>query len=253
VPEDVRLTTRFNDDEFVQSLMGTIHETGHGRYEQNLPRALLGQPVAEARSMGLHESQSLAFEMQLGCHPGFVGRLAPQKGQREFLLAFGTAFADDPSVRARVIGAALFGEEDYAASLRTLAAELGLAHRVDFVGFVADVNAEFARLDVLVVPSLVPEGFGLTVVEGMAAGVPVIAPDAGGPAEVITDGVDGVLVPAGDTAALATALARLGGDPATRRRLGDAARARAADFTPEHSAVRLRDALRAAAGARVAS
>jgi len=184
---------------------------------------------------------------------GVVGRLAPQKGQREFLLAFGTAFADDLSVRARVIGAALFGEEDYAASLRTLAAELGLAHRVDFVGFVADVNAEFARLDVLVVPSLVPEGFGLTVVEGMAAGVPVIAPDAGGPAEVITDGVDGVLVPAGDTAALATALARLGGDPATRRRLGDAARARAADFTPEHSAVRLRDALRAAAGARVAS
>ena len=51
VPEDVRLTTRFRDDEFVQSLMGTVHETGHGRYEQNLPRELLGQPVAEARSM----------------------------------------------------------------------------------------------------------------------------------------------------------------------------------------------------------
>lgn len=77
VPEDVRLTTRFRDDEFIQSLMGTIHETGHGRYEQNLPRALLGQPVAEARSMGLHESQSLSFEMQIGCHPGFVARLAP--------------------------------------------------------------------------------------------------------------------------------------------------------------------------------
>jgi carboxypeptidase Taq len=77
VPEDVRLTTRFRDDEFVQSLMGTIHETGHGRYEQNLPREWLGQPVAEARSMGIHESQSLAFEMQVGCHPGFVGRIAP--------------------------------------------------------------------------------------------------------------------------------------------------------------------------------
>ena len=73
VPEDVRLTTRFRDDEFVQSLMGTIHETGHGRYEQNLPRELLGQPVAEARSMAIHESQSLSFEMQVGCHPGFVG------------------------------------------------------------------------------------------------------------------------------------------------------------------------------------
>ncbi|HEY9028470.1 MAG TPA: carboxypeptidase M32 [Burkholderiaceae bacterium] len=77
VPEDVRLTTRFRDDEFVQSLMGTIHETGHGRYEQNLPRELLGQPVAEARSMGIHESQSLSFEMQIGCHPGFVAHIAP--------------------------------------------------------------------------------------------------------------------------------------------------------------------------------
>ena len=46
VPEDVRLTTRYREDDFVQSLMGTIHETGHGRYEQNLPRAWLGQPVA---------------------------------------------------------------------------------------------------------------------------------------------------------------------------------------------------------------
>jgi carboxypeptidase Taq len=77
VPEDVRLTTRFRGDEFLQSLKGTIHETGHGRYEQNLPRELLGQPVAEARSMGLHESQSLSFEMQLGCHPGFVACIAP--------------------------------------------------------------------------------------------------------------------------------------------------------------------------------
>jgi carboxypeptidase Taq len=61
----------------VTSLMGTIHETGHGRYEQNRPRDWLGQPVSEARSMAIHESQSLSFEMQLGCHPGFVGLLAP--------------------------------------------------------------------------------------------------------------------------------------------------------------------------------
>ncbi len=77
VPEDVRMTTRFRDEEFLGSLMGTVHETGHGRYEQNLPRELLGQPVAEARSMALHESQSLSFEMQLGSHPGFVKQLAP--------------------------------------------------------------------------------------------------------------------------------------------------------------------------------
>jgi carboxypeptidase Taq len=92
VPEDVRMTTRFREDEFLSSLMGTVHETGHGRYEQNLPRDLLGQPVAEARSMALHESQSLSFEMQLGSHPGFVARLAPLITQ-----AFGAQPAFEPS------------------------------------------------------------------------------------------------------------------------------------------------------------
>ncbi|MDH0863216.1 carboxypeptidase M32 [Mitsuaria sp. GD03876] len=77
VPEDVRMTTRYRDDGFLQSLTGTIHETGHGRYEQNLPREWLGLPVARARSMGLHESQSLSFEMQLASHPGFAGLLQP--------------------------------------------------------------------------------------------------------------------------------------------------------------------------------
>ena len=88
VPEDVRLTTRFSEDDFLQSLLGTVHETGHGRYEQNLPRTLLGQPVALARSMAIHESQSLAFEMQLAAHPGFASLLAPLLVQ---------AFGDQPA------------------------------------------------------------------------------------------------------------------------------------------------------------
>jgi carboxypeptidase Taq len=77
VPEDVRLTTRYRDDDLAQALMGTVHETGHARYEQNLPREWLGQPIARARSYGLHESQSLSFEMQLGAHPGFIAQLVP--------------------------------------------------------------------------------------------------------------------------------------------------------------------------------
>lgn len=76
-PEDVRMTTRFREDEFLGSLMGTVHETGHGCYEQNLPRHSLGQPIALARSMAIHESQSLSFEMQLGGHPGFARLLSP--------------------------------------------------------------------------------------------------------------------------------------------------------------------------------
>jgi carboxypeptidase Taq len=98
VPEDVRLTTRFREDDFVQSLMGTVHETGHGRYEQNLPRALLGQPVAEARSMALHESQSLSFEMQLGGHPGFASLLSPL-----LVEAFGDQAAFMPSNLNRLL------------------------------------------------------------------------------------------------------------------------------------------------------
>ena len=78
VPEDTRLTTRYREDDLMQSLMGTIHETGHARYEQNLPRDWLGQPVANARSMGIHESQSLSFEMQLGRSSAFAELLAPK-------------------------------------------------------------------------------------------------------------------------------------------------------------------------------
>ncbi|MGE5186900.1 MAG: carboxypeptidase M32, partial [Acidobacteriota bacterium] len=85
VPEDVRLTTRYSEDEFDKSLMGTIHETGHGRYEQHRPRAWLGQPVSEARSMAIHESQSLSFEMQLGRSRAFMQLLAPLL--REYLGA----------------------------------------------------------------------------------------------------------------------------------------------------------------------
>jgi carboxypeptidase Taq len=76
-PEDVRMTTRYREDEFISALMGTVHETGHGRYEQNRPRALITQPVSQARSMAIHESQSLSFEMQLGASRAFVGLLQP--------------------------------------------------------------------------------------------------------------------------------------------------------------------------------
>jgi carboxypeptidase Taq len=78
VPEDTRLTTRYSEDDLMRSLMGTIHETGHARYEQNLPREWLGQPISRARSMGIHESQSLSFEMQLGRSRAFAELLAPK-------------------------------------------------------------------------------------------------------------------------------------------------------------------------------
>jgi carboxypeptidase Taq len=77
VPQDVRITTRYNTATFAPSLMGIIHETGHARYEQRLPRETLYLPVGRARSMGIHESQSLSFEMQLARSPAFLQMIAP--------------------------------------------------------------------------------------------------------------------------------------------------------------------------------
>ncbi|WP_087023709.1 carboxypeptidase M32 [Thaumasiovibrio subtropicus] len=78
VPSDVRITTRYDINDFTSTMMGVIHETGHARYEQGLPKAFAGLPAGVARSMGVHESQSLFFEMQLSRHPEFVTSLAPR-------------------------------------------------------------------------------------------------------------------------------------------------------------------------------
>lgn len=77
VSEDVRLTTRYDEQDVAQALMGVIHETGHARYEQGLPAQWRKLPVGQARSMGIHESQSLFFEMQLARHPAFIKQLSP--------------------------------------------------------------------------------------------------------------------------------------------------------------------------------
>lgn len=77
VPSDVRITTRYDEAEFVSAMMGVVHETGHACYEQGLPKHLAGLPAGQARSMGIHESQSLFFEMQLGRSQEFLGLIAP--------------------------------------------------------------------------------------------------------------------------------------------------------------------------------
>lgn len=74
---DVRITTRYDEADFTRSLMGVIHETGHALYEMGLPRDLLGQPVAKARGMSVHESQSLLMEMQACRSRQFIEHVSP--------------------------------------------------------------------------------------------------------------------------------------------------------------------------------
>ena len=71
VPTDVRMTTRYTEGEFLSSLMGILHETGHGLYEQGLPKAWSHWPVGRARGMTIHESQSLFVEKQIARSPEF--------------------------------------------------------------------------------------------------------------------------------------------------------------------------------------
>ncbi len=174
---------------------------------------------------------------------GMIGRLTPWKGQSVFLRAFARAFAGT-DVRATIVGAALFGEDAYEQELHDLAAALEIADRVDFLGFRSDIEAQLESIDICVHASVVPEPFGQVIVEAMAAGVPVVAADGGGAAEIVADGKTALTHPPGDVDALAAALTRLAGDSDLRERLVAAGRERARDFGPEAVAERLDQAYR---------
>ena len=80
-PTDVRMTTRYRDDAFLDAMMGVVHETGHALYEQGLPATWARQPVGQSRGMVLHESQSLTIEMQVVRSLAFMKFAAPQLAQ----------------------------------------------------------------------------------------------------------------------------------------------------------------------------
>jgi carboxypeptidase Taq len=93
VPDDVRITTRYNDDDFAHSLMGVLHETGHAMYERGLPAEWRRQPVGDARGMAMHESQSLLIEMQVCRGHEFLAFAAPR--MRKSFDAAGPAWEAD--------------------------------------------------------------------------------------------------------------------------------------------------------------
>ena len=153
---------------------------------------------------------------------GVVARLAPQKGHRVLFDALPAIRAEFPDVLARLVG---HEELSTAAELRQYAVARGVDDLVAFEGFRADVAQVMADLDVFVLPSLW-EGFGLVLVEAMAAGRPVVASAVGPIPEIVVDGVTGLLVPPGDPAALADAVTSLLRDPELASALGRAGRAR---------------------------
>lgn len=150
---------------------------------------------------------------------GSVGRLVPVKNYPLLLRAVRGLLAN------AVIIVALVGDGPERTALTAMAQALGLGERVRFLGHRDNVFELLAAMDVFVLPS-VSEGMSNTLLEAMAASVPVVASDVGGNPEIVRDGVDGLLFPTADEAALRERLRRLCLDLPLRARLGKAGRAR---------------------------
>jgi glycosyltransferase involved in cell wall biosynthesis len=151
-----------------------------------------------------------------------VGRLVPWKGQEVFVNALERLASEYPSLLGLVVGSALSGEfERY---IRAKVEAGPMRGRIIFTGHRSDVNRVLAGADVLVHASTEPEPFGRVVVEGMAAGIPVIASAEGAVPEIIEDGKTGLMFPPGDHVGLAQALERVIATPDLAQRLSRSGR-----------------------------
>jgi glycosyltransferase involved in cell wall biosynthesis len=184
-------------------------------------RRFARDPAAGARARA---ALGLAPETPL---VGMVGRFIPVKGHDVLLRALREVGRKRDDVRCLVVGDAVFaGEEAWKSHVTELAGQLGVASRVIFTGWRADTPDLLSALDVFIQPSTRGDAFPTSVLEAMAAGLPVVA-GAGGPApEMVEDGVTGCLVAHDDPPALAEAILRLLGAPARARAMGAAARAK---------------------------
>ena len=157
-----------------------------------------------------------------------MGRLSPEKGFDLLIDAFARLAAQHPDWRLEIAG-----EGPERAQLQQQIDQRGLRQQVQLVGWVDD-PAQFLSRGALFVLSSRYEGFPMSLLEAMACGVPVVSFDCdSGPRAIIRPEVDGLLVPAADTVALAHAIDRLMSDPVTRHSLGQRARAVVERFSLE--------------------
>ncbi|MGF6599744.1 glycosyltransferase involved in cell wall biosynthesis [Paraburkholderia sp. GAS448] len=176
--------------------------------------------ISDAPFEALRDVSQSVLRARLGLpdHAFLVGsfsRLARWKGQHVLL----EAMLLNPKMHAVLVGAPLFGEDEYEAELQAFVATHDIGDRVHFLGFQHDIAACMCAVDVVAHTSITPEPFGRVIVEGMLAQRPVVAARAGGVIEIIEDGVDGLLCEPGDAFALANTLTRLQSHASLRDRL----------------------------------
>jgi glycosyltransferase involved in cell wall biosynthesis len=186
------------------------------------------------------KGDGLRLRHELGVPPGapivaVVSRLHELKGLDDFLEAAAALAARHRDVRFLIVGdrlavkdGTIVKDDAYKSGLENLAQRLGIADRVVFTGFRLDVPELLQEVAVSVLPSL-SEGLPNSLLESMAAGVPVVATRVGGSPEAVEDGETGILVPPRDAAALARAIDSLLADPDRTGRMGQAGKRRMAE------------------------
>ncbi|MFH1848382.1 MAG: lipopolysaccharide heptosyltransferase II [Candidatus Omnitrophota bacterium] len=147
-----------------------------------------------------------------GCRIGMIGRITPIKGHSYFIRAIASLWRNTPNIKAVIVGEAPSSKAKYKEELVTLSRRLGISDIVEFAGHSSDIPGVLSKLDILVLSSVVPEGFGRVIVEAQACGVPVVATRVGGVVDIIQDGVNGLLVFPQDSQSLAEAISRLMND-----------------------------------------
>jgi glycosyltransferase involved in cell wall biosynthesis len=196
---------------------------------RDVPTKIVYCPVAVHESIPFAERRAVRAELATGEDAVVVvqvGRLAPLKGQRLCLGALAT-LADVPGwVCWQVGGAQRAAERRYLDELKSMAARLGITERVRFAGQRSDVSRILSAADVYCQPNTGPDAFGITFIEALLAGLPIVTSAVGGAVEIVNSSC-GILVPPADRAILAASLRRLILDSNLRTLLGAAGPARA--------------------------
>jgi glycosyltransferase involved in cell wall biosynthesis len=143
---------------------------------------------------------------------GCIGRIIPQKGQKSLLLAIPEVIRRYPETFFLIIGDVFLKEEGYKKELLEIIKKNRIEDRVKFTGFRMDIGDIMKSLDILVFPSIAPESFGLSILEAMAIGKPVVASNTGGVSEIIEDGITGMLIEPNHPEQIADRIIRLFSD-----------------------------------------
>ncbi len=164
---------------------------------------------------------------------GTICRLEPQKGISYLLLAMKIILAKFPSVQLEIVGDGSLQQE-----LKELTGKLEISNSVKFFGKFADVIPSYKRMNVFILPSLY-EGFGIVLLEAMAAGIPVVATNVDGIREVVIDGESGILIPPKNPEAIADAVLKLIENPRLAEKLVDEGLRRSKSFDIKEHVMKL--------------